>query len=177
MVGAIAADVTGPYALMGYSLGALVSFEATRLIVANRMRPPASVIVAAHAAPQVPWPHRPVSSGTDDEVLTHIRRYEGMPEPVMADPEFAAALMPVTRAGLRAMESYTAPPVERFAIPLLAICVDADPTVSPAEMDAWREQTSESFRLEVVPGGHFFMLQSPSQTIDVVRSQLQLAAF
>ena len=176
VVAAIAADVTGPFALMGYSMGAIVAFEAARLILANRMRPPASLIVAAHAAPQVPWPHRPVSSGTDDEVIAHIRRYEGNPEPVMADPELAAVFMPVIRAGLRAMESYAPPATEPMAIPLLAICGDADPTVSRAEMDGWREHTSDSFHLAAVPGGHFFLHQSPSQTLDLVRSQLQLVA-
>ncbi len=53
---AIATEVTGPYALMGYSMGALVAFEATRFIAGDRQRPPAALIVAASAAPQRPWP-------------------------------------------------------------------------------------------------------------------------
>jgi len=173
---AIAADVAGPYVLLGYSMGALVAYETTRLLVENRLRPPASLIVAAHAPPQAAWPHPPASSGSDSEVLAHLRRYEGMPEAVMADAELAAILMPTIRASLRAMETYVAPPTQPFAIPILAICGDADPTVTPTDMDAWREHTSESFRLAVVPGGHFFVHQSPTETVELVRSELQYVA-
>ena len=171
---AIAAEVTGPYALMGYSMGALVAFEATRLITGDHLRPPASLIVAANAAPQRPWPHPLASAGSDEEVLALIRRYEGMPEAVMARSEFGALLMPLIRASLRAMETYVAPPLQPLPIPILAICGDADPTVSVAEMGNWRHHSSESFQLAVVPGGHFFIHSAGSQVLDLVRSQLQL---
>ena len=92
----------------------------------------------------------------------------------MADPELAAILMPTIRASLRAMETYVAPPLQPLPIPILAICGDADPAVSLEEMEDWRDQTSESFRLAVVPGGHFFIHQAPSEMLDLVRSQLQL---
>ncbi len=171
---AIAAEVSGPYVLLGYSMGAVVAFEATRLIIGERLRPPASLIVAAHSAPQRPWPYPPASAGPDDEVLAQIRRYEGMPEAVMADPELAAVLMPTIRASLRAMETYVAPPPQPLPIPILAICGDADPTVSLEEMDEWRQNTTESFRLAAVPGGHFFIHQSQALMLDLVRAQLRL---
>ena len=72
------------------------------------------------------------------------------------------------------METYIPPPPQPLPIPILAICGDADPTVSPDEMDLWREETSEPFRLAIVPGGHFFMNQARAQTIDLVLSQLHL---
>ncbi len=155
-------------------MGALVAFEATRLIIDERVRPPASLIVAANPGPERRWPYPPASAGTDEEVIAHVRRYEGMLIDVLADPELAAILMPTIRASLRAMETYVAPPRQPLPIPILAVAGEADPTVAVEEMDDWRMQTSESFRLATVPGGHFFIHQSGPQLLDLIRAQLQL---
>jgi surfactin synthase thioesterase subunit len=37
----------------------------------------------------------------------------------------------------------------------------ADPNVRPEHVEAWREQTTRSFELRLLPGGHFLPAEAP----------------
>jgi medium-chain acyl-[acyl-carrier-protein] hydrolase len=171
---AIAQDVTAPYALLGYSMGALVAYETARLLATGGATPPATLIVVAQAAPSVVRPATGGSAASDADVLERLRRYQGVPEAVMADAELSAILMPIIRADLRALESYRWQPGPPVRMPLLAVHAADDPMVTYPDMEAWRGATTESFVIQQVPGGHFAISTAPGPLLASVRAQLEL---
>jgi surfactin synthase thioesterase subunit len=53
-----------------------------------------------------------------------------------------------------------------------AVIGDSDPRVDRAEAQAWRQQTTGEFRLEVFPGGHFYLGEGALGVADLLRGAL-----
>ena len=86
-----------------------------------------------------------------------MRRLEGVPAEVLANPALMSLAMPALRADTRLYRNYLYRPEEPLATPILAYGGDADPNVSRDQLGAWREQTSTAFGHTEFAGGHFFI--------------------
>jgi len=175
IVGALATGLSdefhGSYALFGYSMGAIIAFELTRLLVRERMVPPRLLIVAAHPAPDHTSTDTKISRLPDGELIEQLEIFGGMPDQ-FDDAELRSLLLPIIRADIRAVESYTYREGDPLPIPITAIGGTEDSQVSDAELGAWRAQTSEAFRAVRVIGPHFFIHTDPEQLFGVLRPEL-----
>src|SRR5438874_5336119 len=68
-----------PFALFGYSMGALMSFELARALRRGGKRQPENLIVAGLAAPQLPARDRDLHALPDAEFRSELRRLHGTP--------------------------------------------------------------------------------------------------
>ena len=75
-------------------------------------------------------------------------------------------LLPVFRADFEIMETYEYRDEPPLAVPARLLCGRDDAMVSPMAMLGWRTQFDPSPRLEVLPGGHFYLT---SQLPEVAR--------
>lgn len=157
LLDALEREFAEPYALFGYSLGGLVAFEVARSLIADGRPPPAHVFVAAARPPHLARREPAVSQGRDADVLDALRRYDGLPEAVFADPEFAKLVMPAVRADLRAIETFRPRPPIPLVAPLTAFGGSSDATLSSAELADWRLWAGAGVRIVELPGGHFFL--------------------
>ncbi|MDE0915938.1 MAG: alpha/beta fold hydrolase, partial [Planctomycetota bacterium] len=83
----IVQDRSGPFALFGYSMGALVAFEAARELRRLGVPAPLRLFAAAMRAPQVPPTNAGLHALPEDEFLAEVgRRYEAVPAEVVAEP-------------------------------------------------------------------------------------------
>jgi surfactin synthase thioesterase subunit len=149
-----------PFAFYGHSMGALLAFELARRLHAARGVLPEIVLVSGYRAPHLPDESRPVHELPDHELLVEMQSFAGIPDEVLADPELRSLFLPILRADFRVCETYA----YRAAPPLLcpiAGFAGSDDEHAPAEsMAGWAEHTTANFTLQVLPGDHFFPLQS-----------------
>lgn len=169
----LAPHLTRPFALFGYSLGALVSFELARLWRRRQAPVPVHLFVAARAAPQLLREESALHQLPDADLVAEVcRRYDGIPPAVRQEIELMKLLLPLLRADLAVMETYAYTIDEPFGCPLSAFGGLDDRAVTRDKLEAWRDQTRGTFTLRLLPGTHFFLNTARPLLLQVVSRSL-----
>jgi medium-chain acyl-[acyl-carrier-protein] hydrolase len=147
-----------PFAFLGHSVGALVAFELCRSLRAAGLPLPDLLCVSARVAPQSPLKMGDFHTlSADDLVAAVIALHAGSFGPA-PDPTFIRAVLPQLRADFAITDTYCHVGAPALTTPILAIGSASDPSVAPADLLAWREQTIGEFCTCILPdGGHFFL--------------------
>jgi len=147
-----------PFAFFGYSMGALISFELTRQLRRQSFPIPSHLFIACRRAPQIPYPKPFTYQLPEAEFLEDLRLKGGTPEAVLQNPELIKLLLPIVRADLAINDTYsytTEPPLD---CPISVLGTSEDQEVNPEQLDAWREQTTNAFSIQMFQGNHFFLI-------------------
>ena len=160
---AIAPFLDAPFAFYGHSMGAAIAFELARALRRAGRPLPRGMFVSAARAPQFRLGHQPQAEPDDASLMEQLRRLEGVPAEVLANPALMRLAMPALRADARLYRNYVYRPEEPLAIPIFAYGGDADPNVSQEQKGAWREQTAAAFGQTEFAGGHFFIQSARAQ--------------
>ncbi len=163
-----------PFIFYGHSLGARIAFETVRVLRRQGGVQPRHLFVGASDAPQSPWPYPLLHQLPENEFIDAMqRRYGGVPQPVIDDPELRALLIPTLRADVELMETYRysfEPPLD---CSITAFAGTQDRMVSRAMMDGWRDQTNQRFQLHLITGDHFFLNSANKTLLDLIHAESQ----
>jgi len=85
-------------------------------------------------------------------------------------------IMPALRSDYTAVERYTCPPDAVISCPVLALTGDADVRTTPDEAKAWSRHTTAAFELEILSGGHFFIVDHQARLTALTRDFISRAA-
>lgn len=164
-----------PFAFFGHSLGAVVAYEAARLLERDWHRPPAHLVVSGHRAPHLPPSHPPIHHLPEPEFIEELRRLNGTPAEVFQHAELLGVVLPQLRADLQMAETYTPAPGGRLSAPVLALGSTEDDQVSLATLEPWRTVTTGAFRVAMLPGDHFYLRTHSAALLDLLAAQLRHA--
>ena len=172
---AIVPHLQGPFAFYGHSLGALIAFEVTRRLRAAGAPMPRHLFLGAHRGAQVPNPHPPIRHLDDQGFIGETRkRYDGIPQAVLDNPELLELMLPCLRADFTAFETYEYRAEAPLDVPISAFAGEQDGYVRTHEVAGWREQTTGRFRMRVIPGNHFFMQTGRDQLLAAIGDDLSV---
>src|SRR4029078_12495677 len=105
-----------------------------------------------------PDKHRPIHDFPDDQLVQELLgRYNGIPEVVLRDSELMQLYLPILRADLARVETYSYEPGVPLSCPISVYGGVGDSEVDRTELEAWSQQTSGSFKLQMFQGDHFFL--------------------
>ncbi|MFE7644184.1 thioesterase II family protein [Streptomyces phaeoluteigriseus] len=141
--------------LFGHSMGASVAHEVA-LRLQKRGRPPTALFVSGRRPPHALDGQRQLS-GTDEEIVADIVRFDESRAAVFAEPDLREVLLPAVRADYRMVDDYPGghrPPLD---CPVYGYTGEDDSEVTPEQMRGWADLTHDAFRLRVLPGGHFYL--------------------
>lgn len=152
-----AAPPAGALAIYGHSMGALLAFELARALGRRSLRPDL-VIVSGRAAPhRMASPADHLHGLPDAAFIERLgERYGGIPQALLDAPDLLAFFLPILRADLRAVETYRHVPCPPDDWPLMVYGGMDDRSVAPADLDEWARYTNGPFRVQTLPGDHFF---------------------
>jgi surfactin synthase thioesterase subunit len=150
-----------PFALFGHSMGGLLSFELTRELRRRGLPQPRQLFVSAFRAPHLPDPDPPMHNMPDADLVEELKRLNGTPAEVLADPELLRMLLPTLRADASVCETYAHAPEAPLDLPLAVFGGLGDPKITQAELEEWRTHTRGPCALRMIPGDHFFVHHSP----------------
>ena len=150
-----------PTVFFGHSMGAVLAFETAWRLEQRGARAPGAVLASGRRGPSTVRDER-IHERDDDGVLDEVRELNRLDMTVIGDDEILRMALPAIRADYRAIETYACPVGRRVRCPVTVLIGDQDPKVTAAEAENWGEHTEGGFRLEVFPGGHFFLARHQS---------------
>jgi len=156
-----------PFALFGFSFGALVCFELARELGVRRAPAPVHLCVSGAKAPQLLVGRSSTHKLQDAQLIDEVRRIGGTPEAVLENEELIAALLPAFRADFEALETYEYSGRPPLACPILALGGARDNLVDHPSLQAWAHHTAVGFELKMFPGDHFFIQESQPQVLEI----------
>lgn len=109
----------------------------------------------------------------DAGLIRELKTLAGTDAALLADDDVLAMILPALRADYRAIETYEHRPAPLLTCPVTALLGDADPKVTLAEAEVWREHTDEDFDLHVFPGGHFYLTTHQPAVLTLLRERLK----
>ena len=161
-----------PFAFFGHSMGALLSFELTRLLRQQGYPSPAHLFVSGYGAPHLKSNSTLIHNLPEPEFTEEIRRLGGTPEAVLANAELRELVFPALRADFAAIETYTYRPLTSLVCPITAFGGLQDKGVDVSDLEAWRQYTTGKFRLQMFSGNHFFLHQVQPSILQAIDRQL-----
>ncbi len=153
----LASHLELPFALFGHSMGSLVAFELARALRRGGLPGPAILFVSGHRAAHLPDTRPLIHLLPDAEFLCEMQKQCDTPEEFLSNKELVELFIPMLRADFQLCETYRYAPEAPLDCPIVAFGGDSDNTVKMEELNAWRELTSQSFSLQIMPGGHLFI--------------------
>jgi len=138
---------------------------------------PAHLFLGAHRGPHLPNPHPEIRHLADAEFITELRRrYDGIPQAVLDNPELLELMLPCLRADFAAYETYEYVDEPPLDVPISAFGGDEDAYVRTPEVAGWRDQTRGRFRMHIMAGNHFFVQNHRDRIIGAIFEDLAGAA-
>jgi medium-chain acyl-[acyl-carrier-protein] hydrolase len=159
-----------PFAFFGHSMGALVSFELARELRRHDLAP-AHLFVSGRWPPQMRDNSDPTYDLPDAQFMKELRSLNGTPKEVLEHPALMELMLPMLRADFEVCQTYRYVEEPPLNCPLTVFGGLQDET-DRESLENWRKQTTASFSLRMLPGGHFFLHTARTQLIRIVAQEL-----
>ncbi len=145
---------SGPYALFGHSMGALLAFLCTALVRDAGLPAPAALFISSAAAPHTYGESlAPLSSLPSQEFWKRVGGLGGVPQCLTEYDGFLSYIEPILRADFAAVENWRPEPVAPLPTPI-TVFVGAGDEMTAQRAGLWQSLTTGEFRLRTFPGGH-----------------------
>jgi surfactin synthase thioesterase subunit len=157
---------SGPIAVFGHSLGAVLGYELTRRLLALG-RDVTHLFVSGAPGPTIPRMER-AATLEDDRFLERVEQLAGYHHPAFDVPELRAVLLPTLRADVEMHENYLPTDLATIDVPIVALRGANDKLVPPEHVAQWSLVAARGFRQVELPGGHMYLLEDARRVVDLV---------
>lgn len=161
-----------PFAFLGHSMGALISFELTRHLRKLHWPLPEQLFLFAHSAPHLPRRAPTFHDLAPDEFVKELEKMGGTPAELLGNKEVMQVYMPLLRADFTLCEMYKWIADEPLDLPLTVFGGTNDDFINHAEIAAWREHTRNTCQLHMFSGSHFFIHEKEAQVLQLTAQML-----
>ncbi|MGV9330765.1 thioesterase domain-containing protein [Nocardia sp. NPDC003726] len=158
-----------PFAFFGHSLGALAAYEVARRLPETNA--PRALFLCGAVAPHLPRPGR-LSELPDDEFVAAVGHYGGIPPEVRETPEVMALFLPALRSDFEIFDDYRFTPAAAPACPAYLFGGLDDRQVAATQLEAWRDLLPGLRSTELLPGGHFFLVEQRTALLGSLADKL-----
>ncbi|MET8232731.1 GNAT family N-acetyltransferase [Micromonospora sp. NPDC005298] len=147
-----------PYVLFGHSMGALIAYTIARVLPEAGGPAPARLVMSAARPPDLPLPAA-VATSSDKELVAGLRELGGMPDEILAEPDWLAMLLKPLRTDLVAVDAFQPLPGGPPSCAAALVAGVGDDHAPPAVVAGWRRFLTGPTPVYALPGNHFYLRQ------------------
>ncbi|MFD6393799.1 thioesterase II family protein [Nocardia sp. NPDC060259] len=166
--------ISGPVALFGHSMGAVVSYEIASLWPARSNAELTGLFTSARVAPSVPFDIPDLR--TTDQAVAEIQGLGGTDMRVMADKEFFASAIEVMRNDygllVRYQQELSRLNGHSIGVPIRALAPTRDRRAPIEQVMNWRLHTTAGFDIRTFDGGHFYINDRIDEIVEYIRESV-----
>jgi len=169
----LAEKMREPYALLGYSAGALVALDLARELARRdaKVAHPCALFACALRGPRAIEHPQLLHRLENRPMFEALRDLGGIPDELLAAPELIELSAPAMRADLRLFETYEPAAAPLADVPVFAYYGRDDRSVGDG-FSAWQHETNAGFQTRAFDGGHMFLHDDASALGDALIADL-----
>lgn len=171
VTGQLKAAADGNFALFGHSMGAILAYLSTLKLAREGAPLPGRLFLSGHRAPTCPQRTRTKHDLPREELIEELRKLQGVPEPLLQDPEAMDFFEPVLRSDFRIIEHFCQPEPDPVPIPIHLFMGKEDDITEPEKLK-WKYNTGDAFSITEFNGGHFFIYDYVISISEIISSHL-----
>lgn len=162
-----------PFALFGHSMGAWIVFELAHHLYKNSNLLTQHLFVSARFSPQIA-DKKNLHSLPEKEFREKLETYGGTPKAVLESDELMELLVPLLKADFSICETYVYKQNNPLNCPISVFGATTDHLVNPNSLIEWKKETSNSFRVEIFSGDHFFLRNYQKELLTSITKDLEM---
>jgi medium-chain acyl-[acyl-carrier-protein] hydrolase len=163
----------GSFAFFGHSMGAILSFELAHLLRREHKPGPTHLFLSGRPSPHLTEAEPPTYDLPEAEFIEELKRLQGTPQEVLEHPELMSVLSPILRADIEICQTYEYTHKPPLQCPITAFGGLQDPDISREQLEGWRDYTSSSCAVRMLPGDHFFVRSSMPVLLQMIAQDLR----
>jgi medium-chain acyl-[acyl-carrier-protein] hydrolase len=172
LVGPILPLLDTPFTFFGHSMGAVIAYELSRRLRREHNCGPQALFVSGRRSPQILNVDPVTYNLPKDEFIETLGKLDGIPNEVLEQVELMELMAPLLRADLQMDQTYKYVPDIPLQCPITVYGGLQDRHVTRSVLLPWRELTTSSFALHMLPGGHFFLKSSQHFLLELLSREL-----
>ena len=164
-------QISGEYALLGYSMGSISLVEVLQQLIRAGELPPCHVFLAAHE----PLAKSAFNGWTEDELDNMVKQrtiaFGDIPEKLVENEAFWRMYLPLYRADYSIISKYDFERLDlRTSIPATIFFSESDTPLS--DMKLWRNYFVGNVDFHCYEGNHFFIREHYREMAEVIKEKL-----
>jgi len=156
-----------PTYFYGHSLGATIAYDTALYLEERNQQLIEKLLVGANKSVTVSLNTSPISHLPDEEFVTEVQKYNGIPQELLSNREVLAIFLPSMKSDFNLMENYDYPG-RQLNTEIIAIHGRNDPMVSEEQMKEWATVTTKRFSMYVLDADHFFLERQTEALVEVI---------
>lgn len=158
------------YAILGYSMGAIITFEVVRKLQENSHKLPKHVFFCAQNAPHN-LKQRDTYLLSDEEFYNKILQLGGTPKEIINNTEMRNIYGKILRSDYEALETYTFERIDRKVKSTCSIIYGQN-DLEIENIEAWNDVIENKVEYYKLNGNHFFINDLPQEVFNIINNSL-----
>ncbi|NUI24484.1 MULTISPECIES: thioesterase II family protein [Bacillus amyloliquefaciens group] len=160
------------YAIYGHSMGAYISYEVILKLMKITDNLPQHLFVSGKGAPYL-TKETFISGLPDKQVIQWLNKLGGIPKELIENYELMKLFLPVIRNDYKLIESYNHNIKKKLSnVTLTVLTGKFDESITIGEVEGWKEYSEKEVDVYQISGGHFFINESVTEVISIIKDKL-----
>lgn len=163
------------YAILGHSMGSLITFELCHKIQKEGHNLPMHVFFSGRGAPHIKPKMQIMHNLPEDEFINEILNMGGTPPELFSNTEMSRIFLPILRADYKLVETYAYREKDEKLNVDISILYSNEDKMIEGDVNEWSMYTDKRCHYNRFDGGHFFLFKNISAFMQVIHEKLSLS--